>query len=235
MAFLLVLRSPLGKGCPVVTRAAPCRREAPFPEAPPATSFSQTCIGGTPCPMARFKPADHWQTDQGSVLKKRTGFFSLCVTAMTVCSLIVGATPASATITNTFRYYHLENLRSHACIDVGPPVEQWRCLNTFNEEWTDDDEGGGWSEIVSHASFLCLAQADSTANGTAVVQEPCSGEPSQLWYFSNRQERDGVFSYQLVNFWSFQCLDLNNGDPSNGVPMQVWDCAQTDNQRWVLL
>ena len=154
---------------------------------------------------------------------------------MTLAGLVLGATPASATITNTFSYYHLMNLGTHACIDVGPPVEQWRCLNTFNEEWTDDNEGGGWSEIVSHASRLCLTQEYSNANGTPVVQEPCTGAPSQLWYFAERQNSDYGFDYHLVNMLFYQCLDLNNGDPSNGVPMQVWDCTGINNQRWVLL
>jgi hypothetical protein len=36
----------------------------------------------------------------------------------------------------------------------------------------------------------------------------------------------------LINESFGQCLDLQNGITSDGVPMQVWDCAPTNNQWW---
>ena len=73
----------------------------------------------------------------------RATFFSLCAMAMAVAGISLGASPASASITDSPGYFHLMNKGSGGCIDVGPPVEQWRCLNTFNEEWQFTDAGNG--------------------------------------------------------------------------------------------
>jgi hypothetical protein len=167
-------------------------------------------------------------------MKLRAILISLCATAMAIGGLVLGTTPASATIINSSGYFHIMSLRSHSCIDVDGLVQQWRCLNTFNEEWTVNFDADA-TEIVSHASGLCLTQENSSANGTPVVQEPCTGAPSQLWRFSNREVSPYGFDFQLINLSFSQCLDLENGNISNGVPMQVWDCAETTNQRWLQL
>jgi hypothetical protein len=166
----------------------------------------------------------------------RAAFFTLCAMAMAVAGIALGARPAFASITDSPGYFHLMNKGSGSCIDVGPPVEQWRCLNTFNEEWQFTDAGNGLVFIQSHASGLCLAQEDSSADGTPVVQAPCAGVSSQLWRVSNVgvDNSDGLPYYQLINLSFAQCLDLENGNKSNGVPMQVWTCEETDNQRWKL-
>jgi len=151
---------------------------------------------------------------------------------MTVGSLAAGLTPASATINDTPGYVHIANVGSGKCIDVGPPVEQWRCLNTFNEEWQFVYAGNGYYEIVSHASGLCLAQADSSDNGTPVVQEPCAQVASQRWQVVRGIGVPYEYYYKVINESFNQCLDLENGITSDGVPMQVWDCAATNNQWW---
>ena len=71
------------------------------------------------------------------------------------------------------------NAGSGKCIDLAEPSPvQWRCLNTFNEEWQFVDVlyAQGF-EIVSHASGDCLTAVDSGPgfwNGTPVVLAPCS-------------------------------------------------------------
>jgi hypothetical protein len=98
---------------------------------------------------------------------------------MTVSGLVAGAVPASASIHNTRGYVHIVNAGSGKCIDATDAgAVQWRCLNTFNEEWQFVDVlyAQGF-EIVSHASGDCLTAVDSGPgfwNGTPVVLAPCS-------------------------------------------------------------
>jgi len=71
-------------------------------------------------------------------VKKRAFLYSLFAAAMAMSGLALGAAPASATITNTPGYFHIENAGSGKCIDATYPnndpsagyAQQWRCLNT---------------------------------------------------------------------------------------------------------
>jgi Ricin-type beta-trefoil lectin domain len=170
-------------------------------------------------------------------VKKRVTIYSLCATAMTVGGLVLGATPASATIRNTPGYVHLMNSGSGKCIDATDSgAVQWRCLNTFNEEWQFVDINGGFVlEVVSHASGECLTrEEDSAANGTPVVLAPCAPADHPLLTQSWLPSSDPSSSHFQLISWGFEkCLDLENGNTSDGVPMQVWDCNDnTNNQRW---
>jgi hypothetical protein len=166
-------------------------------------------------------------------MRLRAIHISLCATAMTVGSLALGAAPASASIINSPGYNHIQNEGSGKCIDVGPPVEQLRCLNTFNEEWLLSDQLNNNWEIVSHTNGQCLTQEDSHANGTPVVAEPCAQLPSQTWHLIDLGTNNNKEIVQWLNLSSGQCLDLENGNTSDGVPMQVWACnSTTKNQRW---
>ena len=168
-------------------------------------------------------------------MKKRAVLYSLCATAMTVSGLVAGAVPASASIHNTRGYVHIVNAGSGKCIDATDAgAVQWRCLNTFNEEWQFVDVlyAQGF-EIVSHASGDCLTAVDSGPgfwNGTPVVLAPCSPgdtNAAQVWVPNGDP-------FILGNvFYNSACLDLENGDTSDGVPMQLWSCNFiTNNQRW---
>jgi hypothetical protein len=183
-------------------------------------------------------------------MKKRATLYSLCATAMTICGLALGAAPASASIRNTPGYFHIVNAGSGRCIDASLPddnhatdfAQQWRCLNTAMEEWTfvpvdnPADSRTGVFEIVNNATGECLENFLTNFGGVSgpVILQPCrSGYLPQRWYFGNRgQDSSGPY-FQLVNEALNRCLDLENGDPSDGVPMQAWDCnANTYNQRW---
>ena len=178
-------------------------------------------------------------------MNKRAILYSLCATAMAVCGLALGAAPASASVHNTPGYFHIANAGSGRCIDASLPddqhpydfAQQWRCLNTAMEEWTFhsiyDPQAGRTDlfQIVSNATGECLGYG---AFALKVELTPCtSGDLSQQWYFGNRGQDSAGSYFQLANYFSLQCLDLENGDPSDGVPMQTWTCnANTYNQRW---
>ena len=191
-------------------------------------------------------------------MKKRAFLYSLCATAMAISGLVLGAAPASASINNTPGYFHIQNVRSGKCIDATYPnndpsagyAQQWRCLNTAFEEWKyvpwTDPFGNrtGLFQIVNGYTGQCLTQfptvttsggvtTSSFQNGSPVVVRPCYGAADyfyqQAWSFG-----EGGGQNQLVSqTYGLRCLDLSDGDTSDGVPMQVWDCnANTNNQRW---
>jgi hypothetical protein len=167
-------------------------------------------------------------------VKKRAAIYSLCAAAMTMCGLVLGAAPASASIHNTPGYVHIVNAGSGKCLDLAEPTPvQWRCLNTPFEEWQFVDAVDGlYFQIVSHQTRECLA-AEGDENGSPVVMEPCAPldhtpPVSQLWIVGPAGS-----SFQVGRAGQYVCLDLENGDPGDGVPMQVWGCnPNTNNQRW---
>ena len=167
-------------------------------------------------------------------MKKRAARYSLCAAAMAVCGLVLGAVPASASIHDSPGFTHLQNTGSGKCIDATDqgPV-QWRCLNTFNEEWQVRDLLNDNWELSAHSSGQCLTQEASHVNGTPVVLAPCLLLPSQTWHIIDLGSINHKDVVMFLNLSSGQCLDLENGDTSDGVPMQVWACnSSTNNQRW---
>jgi len=181
-------------------------------------------------------------------MKKRATLYSLYASAIAVCGLVLAAAPASASIHNTPGYSHIVNAGSGKCIDASVPddqypydsAQQWRCLNTTMEEWTFqpvNDYLTGRTDlfrIVNNATGECLF-AESPESRVRLRQ--CNQyDFLGNWFFGNRGQDSAGSYFQLVNQYPFpggECLDLENGDPSDGVPMQTWTCnANTYNQRW---
>lgn len=171
-------------------------------------------------------------------MRKRATLYSLCATATAISGLVVGAAPAAASISNTPGYVHLMNAGSGKCIDATDTgAVQWRCLNTTLEEWQFQDlDSGVLYQIVNGSNGECLTAEDTTANGAAVFTAPCSPDGSikaQHWILTSRGSNSSGRYFSLLNMAHKRCLDLENGDPSDGVPMQLWFCdTSTDNQRW---
>jgi hypothetical protein len=183
-------------------------------------------------------------------VKKRAFLYSLCATAMAISGLVLGAAPASASIHNTPGYFHLVNTGSGKCIDATYPdndpsagyAQQWRCLNTAFEEWKFvplpwHNRTAPVFEIVNGYTGQCLTHdPNSFGNGSRIVLRPCEVNDYtgwQAWQFGCSGEFSQPAVFQLQSQFSGRALDLENGDTSDGVPMQVWDCnPNTSNQRW---
>jgi hypothetical protein len=178
-------------------------------------------------------------------LKLRIILASLWAAVLAIGGLALGAAPASASIVNSSGYHHLQNVRSGGCLDI---TAEWRCLNTFNEEWSTplwrNFEGTGMTaiQLVEHGNGMCLAASSTLRIPGAVVQVPCASEPTldnrnQFWVIDSPggsfRLLDGQF---LGSDGSFQCLDLDNGNPANGTLIQTYDCFPNDygnnNQQW---
>ncbi|KAL9714529.1 hypothetical protein Ac2012v2_002843 [Leucoagaricus gongylophorus] len=68
----------------------------------------------------------------------------------------------------------------------------------------------------------CMTAA-SNSDGAAVTLQGCTGAKSQLWEF-----KDGA-----VKVFGNKCLDVTDGNPSNGNNLQIWTCVdQSTNQLW---
>src|SRR5262249_12327180 len=58
----------------------------------------------------------------------------------------------------------------------------------YNQDWAfqADPYQPGWYEVVNRNSGQCLTvQYGSTGKGASLVQYPCMGDTSQLWYFGS--------------------------------------------------
>ncbi len=83
-------------------------------------------------------------------------------------------------------------------------------------------------EIYSFLSNQCLQPINgSTAQGAAIVQEPCNKSAAQQW--TKVSVGGNIFHY--VNGLSGLCLDARGG-AVNGTPVQQWTCNKISNENW---
>lgn len=81
------------------------------------------------------------------------------------------------------------------------------------------------------AGCLDIRTGDVVANDTQLQQFWCNAAyPSEQWLLVPAPAPSGA--YKLVTRPGGKCVDLNNGDTSNGARIQMWDCADTTNQYW---
>jgi hypothetical protein len=115
-------------------------------------------------------------------LKIRATLYSLCAAAMAMGSLVLAASPVSASIHNTPGYVHLMNAGSGKCIDAteSGAVFQAPCSpdgTDKTQHWLLNNRGtnsaGRYFSLVNMAHKRCLdLQNGSTADGV----------PMQLWF-----------------------------------------------------
>jgi len=151
---------------------------------------------------------------------------------------VVGATPAFA-----FSGVEYVNNGSAKCVTAdaaGVGVVQWTCSRADNQGWTviGATANGNPFQIQSTLTGRCL-DITSFSNAAPVVQVDCAGQPTgSYWKFVRAGNREFPFVNLLIIQSAFfnYCLDLENGDRSDGVPMQVWQCnSRTNNQIWYAL
>jgi hypothetical protein len=86
----------------------------------------------------------------------------------------------------------------------------------------------GSKEIYNFLTNQCLQPVNgSTAQGAAIVQEPCNGSSAQEWV--EISVGDNIFHY--ANVLSGFCLDAR-GSAANGTPVQQWTCNRISNENW---
>jgi hypothetical protein len=113
------------------------------------------------------------------------------------------------------------------------PIVQMPCTGAFGQHWIFLGSSGGIRQVFNLDTGQCLL-ITGFQNFGRVVQDFCgTGDAGLFWSITEfnvpfPQKRILLKSY-TTNF----CLDLENGLPDDGLPLQVWQCnSNTNNQRW---
>ena len=83
----------------------------------------------------------------------------------------------------------------------------------------------------SHTNMCLQPRDQSTAQGVAIVQEPCTiptpPTEAQEWVYVP----NGGAGFHFENGLSGLCLDAR-GKAEDGTPVQQWTCDQISNENW---
>ncbi|KIJ52017.1 carbohydrate-binding module family 13 protein [Sphaerobolus stellatus SS14] len=135
------------------------------------------------------------------------------------------------------------------CLDLtdgnlnnGNQLQIWQCddsLANRNQIWSTAAILQPISEVVNTAasgSSLCMA-ANSTANGAPVFAVPCDDTTSRKVWNAPQPGHGNTGLYQLAfgddGAGPVKCLDVTDGIDAPGTKLQVWDCTDGPNQRWL--
>ena len=64
----------------------------------------------------------------------------------------------------------------------------------------------------------------SDDNGAHLKLAACDGTAAQQFSYNT--------SFDLVSGEANRCVDVPDGDATNDVPAQIWDCTGAGNQKW---
>ncbi|MEV0582765.1 RICIN domain-containing protein [Nonomuraea sp. NPDC050310] len=110
------------------------------------------------------------------------------------------------------------------------PIVQWPQNSVRNQRWRIADAGGAFTISSVHSRKCLSTLGGSGTSGTAIVQLPCTGAPSQKWTFPLIT---GV-TYQIkAGVGTNQCIQSSGGGTSGGTPLVLAPCnTSTPSQRW---
>jgi hypothetical protein len=113
--------------------------------------------------------------------------------------------------------HQIENMKTGTCLTlVDDAVQLWACDGTDRQKFSFPSDG------TMRVLGECI-RILGTDNGARLGTGACSGSPAQ-WNYNT--------SYDLVNLKVVKCTDVPDGDSTNGVPAQVWECTGNGNQKW---
>ncbi|MDH2427182.1 RICIN domain-containing protein [Sphaerisporangium sp. TRM90804] len=89
----------------------------------------------------------------------------------------------------------------------------------------------GWTTVVNVNSGKCVdARGSTSANGTAVQQNPCSGTGAQQWQL---QPTSGGYYRVNSNLGASQAWDVTDVSTADGAKIQLWNYGGGANQQWL--
>jgi hypothetical protein len=143
---------------------------------------------------------------------------------------------ASASLTEA--RYHIKARHSGKCVHqhggilrTGGAVTQWDCINQPNVQLTKGFNNDGSFVLRFKHSNQCLAPKNGqSANGTEVIQAPCSELASQRW---REVSADG--GYVKLRSGNGACLHQHGAEMGNGGRITMWDCVNQSNVMWKIL
>jgi hypothetical protein len=144
---------------------------------------------------------------------------------------------ASADIGGTYR-----NFGDSECIAASMTsnaITQQLCGTTPGQSWTVIGSAGGPLQIENLDTGLCM-NISSFSNGAPVVQVNCGDQRiTSFWNVTRVGTHPlypgppGVPLLRISSPFANDCLDLEDGRPDVGMPIQVWACnPNTSNQKW---
>jgi endoglucanase len=107
------------------------------------------------------------------------------------------------------------------------PVVQEICDGSKGQHWVFNGSPDGIRQVYNLDTGLCLGTT-GVDNGSPVMQLPC-GEalPGAFWAITNLATTP-VRKITLRVYTMSVCLDLPNGNITDGVQLQVWQCISND-------
>lgn len=121
--------------------------------------------------------------------------------------------------------FRLQSFFNNKCIDLDANgsnnVQMWDCIGSNNQHWRMDNVT---KQIRSHFSGdqMCLETTGSFGNAQMAV---CNVN-------ANSQKWELISDGRIRELQHGQCLDIRGFDNNNGASVMMWDCANSDNQKW---
>jgi pectinesterase len=120
---------------------------------------------------------------------------------------------------------------TNASTTNGTAIQQWNYVGATNQQFTINDVGNGYYDIVNVNSGKCLDVTNSsTANGAIVQQWGYAGGTNQQWQIISTSGGN----FEILNRNSGKCLDVTGQSTSNGAAIQQYTFANGANQLWQL-
>lgn len=110
---------------------------------------------------------------------------------------------------------------------AGAPIQLWDCNGLGGQEWVPQTNG----TLLNPQSNLCLTARDgSTANGTRLEIQPCTGGADQRFIITPGL----LFQHTPIDGPGGKCVDvLGDNTGANGTDVIAWDCLREANdQSW---
>ena len=124
------------------------------------------------------------------------------------------------------------------CLDVqggstvdGANIQLYACHGGDNQQWSYHPH----TQHIKSLDGKCLDVEDASgADGSNIQLYTCDGNADQKWEWTlppERPEPDSAHHYRIVGLGD-KCLDVLDGDTSNGANVQLYDCNGNENQSW---
>ncbi|KDQ31546.1 carbohydrate-binding module family 13 protein [Pleurotus ostreatus PC15] len=150
----------------------------------------------------------------------------------TFLALALAALPPALAAPAQINFRISPSVDTSKCLDVrgdlqanGTAVDVFDCNATAAQNWIIRP---GTTKVQLAGTNFCLDAGSSPANGVGMkIWECFDNLPAQQWFLT-ADDRIALENQGL-------CLDLTNGNVTNGNQVQTWQCTDNDiNQAWLL-
>ena len=115
---------------------------------------------------------------------------------------------------------------------TGNKIQIWGANGTGAQKWVFNNSNvqpAGYYNIAVSLGADC-ATATGASSGSVVTLQPCNGSAGQAW---QAVASGSGYTFHPASNTSL-CLDVQSAGTTNGTPVQVWTCNNTNAQTWAL-